>query len=221
MKNFIYAFILLFATTFCYSQKTVSYVSFFPPANIVHSDVTLTQNNNSFSSNSTVEGSAGYPAKPGGIILGSKEYSTTTIRTMNVVTSSGKPYAINNFKVDNIIKISSEGLIKNINIGEVCDKTPDSCSDVFISASSVSLPYHASYPSDIQINVYVSDTTTINNTNFSVESGEGPENFLPPLPRGHNSLRWVNLRIPGTEECRPYLASYSGGALHNNCAQPD
>lgn len=216
MKKFICTFIFLVTINYCYAQRTVDYISFFPPSNVVHSDVTLTQNNQSFNYDGLVSEGTDYAGKPGGIILGGTENSTVTIKSMNVVLGTGsKAYAINNFKIENIIKISSQGLIKNINIGEICNLSYNSCNRILISANSVSLPYRTTYPTNIQMNIEVSDTTTMDSP-FSTQ----PTNFLPPLTEGNDKLKWVKLRIKGTEECRPYLAAYKGDAPADNCAEP-
>ena len=223
MKNFIFTFILLFAVTFAYAQKQIDYVSFFPPAHVVHSEVTLTQNAGSFNYSDEFFVSGGtldYTAVPGGLILGATKKSTTTVEAITVrVPGEQKAYAIVNFKVDNIIRVSSKGLIKEINLGVACGETTSPCSNVFISANNVSLPYYSMYPNNIEINVAVSENATIT-APFAIISSAN--NFLPTLPSGHNKLKWVYLRIKGTEECRPYLVSYSGSTTmyDNYCTIP-
>lgn len=215
MKNFLFTFAFLFMVTFVYAQKQVNYVSFFPPAHVTHSEVTLTQNNGSFSYSGSFisDGSINHTALSGGIILGAVEESTTTIKKMTInVPTSAKPYSINNFDVDNIIKVSAKGLIKNINIGLPCDQTSSLCDQIFISADYVSLPYVSRYPENIKVNIFVSDTAQI-----TANIINKPNGFLPAFIDGHNRLKWVNLKIKGTEECRPYLVSYTGSAPTSNC----
>ena len=216
MKNFLFTFVFLFIVTFAYAQKQVNYVSFFPPAHVTHSEVTLTQNNDSFSyANDFISsnGSLDYTALKGGIILGATQDSTTTIKNMTVNIPSGhRAYAISNFKVDNIIRVSAKGLIRDINIGIPCNQTSSSCNEVFISANSVSLPYSSLYPTNIEVDISVSDTADI-----SAKIIDGVNNFLPAFINSNNKLKWVNLRIRGTEECRPYLVSYTGSDPQSNC----
>ena len=217
MKIPFYSFILLFIATSVYAQKTVSYVSFFPPANVVHSEVILTQNTNSFSFNDAQgAGSEGvdYTSKLGGLVLGAAPNSEINISTVTVaVTGDTERYAILNFKIDNIIKLSSNGALKNVTIGNInsCQSGEAYCGEVKIFANDISLPFITIYPDTLVTNVWVADNVNIA-TNFSYN------NFIPGLSSG-DKLKWVTLRVNGTEECRKYLVKYQGSAPNNTACR--
>ncbi len=209
MKIFFYSFILLFVVVSAYAQKTVNYVSFFPPANVVHSEVVLTQTTNSFdfvdAQGNGAEGTD-YTAKLGGLVLGAAPNSEITISTVTIVIpAESKKDTILNFKVDNIIKLSSKGALKDVTIGKVseCGYSYNDCTIARISANDISFPFIANYPKDLNTNVRVANTANIG-TYFVNDS----YNFLPALSSG-DKLKWVSLRVNGTEDCRKYLVKYS------------
>ena len=198
MKTIFYSFILMFATAFCWAQRTVGYVSFFPPAHIVHDNVQLTQDADSFFYSSTNSSGTLYTAQQGGLILGAANDSVTHISTITVNTAGGS-IAIKNFNVDNVIKVISTGTINNIIIGDsnVCNN-PTECDTVFISANKIYFP-NKFIVGNIDYKVRSSNTTTLKFSN----------NFIPPL-LSNEKLKWVNLRIDRTDTCRRYLVKYIG-----------
>lgn len=222
MKTFFYSTALLFASVLVYAQNSgVRYVSFFPPAHVVHTEVTLNQNDNSFDyvaeSNAGVD-AGNYHAKAGGLILGAADKSKIDITKISIATTSSdsKIYAIRNFMVENTIEIfAPNGRIGTIVVGSPC--TTGGCQTAFLSANNVTLPVISSYAaSGLTVNLQssgVSDVTGVflNNT--------GKKLFLEGLSSGEQ-MKWVWLRLDGTEECRRYLVKYKGTAPVNRCRKP-
>lgn len=210
MKTIFYTFIFLFVSVCCWAQKNVSYVSFFPPNNVIHDKVNLSQN--PFTSFNYPSESDNFTAKQGGLILGASDNSVTAIDKI-ILTPNGD-FAIPNFNVENIIKVSALGTIEHIVIGNsaLCGANTINCDKVFISANKIYLPQAAIYPSNVQYKVYSSDNSIV------IKPFAGK--FLPPIGN-NNNIKWVNLRLDRTQECRRYLVRYIGNsAPSDNCNIP-
>lgn len=213
MKTIFYSFILLFATAYSWAQVSVNYVSFFPPAQVVHSAVSLTQNNDSFDY-SLADPYTVYTNQQGGLILGANDNAITNIPKITILNESDDPaYTIEDFNVDNIIKVSSSGTVNNIDIGrEYTSGNVLPWEDIFISANSIYFPALTNYEG-VEHDVRSSNLTSSNQV-------WQDNNFLPRLNSKNENISWVYLRIPGTEECRRYLVKYNGTAPSDNCNMP-
>ncbi len=209
MKKILYIFILLFTVTCAYAQRSVSFISFFPPAHIVHNNVNLTQNANSFSvtdAHPTVEATPNtYTTKIGGLVLGAASSSTIKIDNIKVTTTNN--YLINNINVDNIIRVNtSAGAIGNLTVNSAGSNT---ISDM--SASVVAFPF-TNYNGTKTVRIAGETVVT---------SGKTINNFTLPTPmQATEKLSWVNLRANGTEECRKYLVKHTGATPSENCNEP-
>lgn len=206
MKKLFFSFTLLLITAGAYAQRNVNFVSFFPPSHIIHKNVTLTQNANSFNRDDATGATSGetdYLKKTGGLVLGAAPNSQIRVENLKIETTTG--YAIPNFYADNNLKIvSSTGAIKTLTIGSGARDTTD------ISATNYGMNF-GTY-SGVKPTVYVGNLTTL-------ENGKTINGF-PPALGSNDKLKWVNLRIKGSEECRPYLVKYTGSAPINNCDEP-
>ena len=218
MRTIFCSLVLLFTAISVYAQNTVvDYVSFFPPAHVIHNQVLLRQDSDSFSfEDAAGETSAtgGYTAKRGGLILAAANESTTNIDKL-VIDNNGVTvtFAVPNFNVDNIISVSALGRIQNISVGEKPAVCGGDCQAVFISSNGINFPIHTVYDS-VNFTLRSSGLTTTFRP-FSAASGGG---FFPL--NGVSNLKWVNLRIKGTEECRRYLVANKQDAVDNCPAKP-
>ena len=218
--------IFLFLAMFAQAQQTVTYISFFPPTNITHNEVTLKQNENSFplSALTSGENTQDYHTHPGTLILGSANNANIDISSMTIKVKdknvNAVPYAISNFIVDNIIRVNSKGSVSNIVIGDLTNPS-NSCGYIFchtvsISANSIQWPLKTSYPSSYTASLSSSGRTII--ANLKYQTGNSTyEEFLPKtVPTNDNGssnrelastdkIEWRRLRINGTETCRMYL----------------
>jgi len=219
MKKFFYSFILLLATTLVCAQQTVNYVSFFPPAHIVHNEVVLKQNTDSFNYSDEVNKTESvsdndYHAKSGGLVLGAAPNAKINISTITVTANSGD-YAISSIQVNNIIDVSAKGRIGTLQLGTSGSCSPAAnCQNVFLSANNVTLPVTSTYHSNLEVNVYSSNLATVNKLNM------GGYYFLNGITSG-DKLAWVNLRLEGTEVCRKYLVKFQGDTPDNACSEPE
>ena len=209
MKTFFCSLILLFTAMLACAQSNINYISFFPPAHVIHNEVSLTQDDNSFTYGDGNIG--GYAAKKGGLILAAADNSATIIDTLTV--RENNTFAVNNFNVDNIIRVNSSGTVQNISIGNPNDCTGTACSTAYISANAIYFPTKTIWNS-VTMNIYSSGVTKATGKIAGHGQNSSPGEFIPMT--GITSLKWVNLRINGTEECRRYLVANQPGAA-NNC----
>lgn len=230
MKNIFYICLFLLLTVCAQAQRSVTYVSFFPPRDVAHNEVTLTQvKEESFRIDDihSQEERLNYAELPGGLILGAADNAVIDISTITIVTKEVKvPYTIRELQVDNNIYVRARGQIKNINIGAPHDDNCDgdySCNEVYISSYRMSWPL-----SNIS---FVGQNTAVNIRSFgktSLPIGKlkianadysSYASFLPTKVPANDSmtsaatrdmattdtLEWRNLRINGTEKCIKYL----------------
>ena len=198
MKNLFFSFILLLAVTGAYAQRSVNFVSFFPPVHVNHKTVTLEQNVNSFSTANAagLVSSNDYLNKIGGLVLGAASSSTIRVNTLKIDGPSS--YAIRDFHVDNVIKVTSrKGAIGNMEIGAGGDTA------VGISANEYGMLF-GDYGTT-KVVVFVGGLATLKK-NRTI-------NGFPPA-FGTSTLTWRTVRIDGTEECRRYL--FKGTAPTDN-----
>ena len=188
MKRFFYILVFLFVSTLVSAQQSVNYVSFFPPANIVHTNITLSQDPSTSFNVDDARGLTENPdissfhSKPGGLILGAASSSTITVGEMHVTMANKVEDQIQNFEVDNIIKVSGSaddvGMINRMVLGKCPEDDDGSCSTFFLSVDKVKFPsdyysrYNATsttsydsegenYPSDLTVNVMASGLAEI------------------------------------------------------------
>ena len=144
MKRLFSSIIFMFAGTLLWAQSTniVKYVSFFPPAHITHSEVLLTQNEESFNYSKELSeqtNTGDYHAKSGGLVLGAAKDAEVTVnqfRIAGVASAEDKLYAIKNFMVENLIEVSSFGQIGSVYVGVPCAKGESTeCQTSFLSAN--------------------------------------------------------------------------------------
>ena len=246
MKKLFYIFLLLFANTIAGAQQAVNYVSFFPPAHVVHSNVELLQHLSTSFTKADARGLTSNPdintfhTKPGGLILGAAPNAVITIKEMDVISMSETPNSIGDFLVDNIIKVSGPtnklGQIKDITLGEQCeDADSTQCKTFFLSAGNIKFPsdyYNGAsvpqdYPNGLQVNVMSSGLANIEGVYYSCSDTNDDaiidtcKNLIPDLsPEGNYTLEWVNLRLKGQEECRKYLVRDTRGIIGDKCVPP-
>ena len=130
MKRLFFSITLMFTCTLLWAQgaSMIRYVSFFPPAHIVHSEVILNQNKDSFDYISETDkqvNTGDYHARSGGLILGAAKDAEITIKEFNIAGKSSpeeKFYAVRKFNVENLIEISSFGQIGIVYVGSPCGK---------------------------------------------------------------------------------------------------
>ncbi len=204
MKKLFFSFTLLLITAGVYAQRNVNFVSFFPPSHIIHQNVTLTQNANSFNRDDATgaSGETEYLKKTGGLVLGAAPNSQIRVENLKIGVTG---YAIPHFYADNNLRIvSSTGAIKTLTIGSGTRDTTD------ISATNYGMNF-GTYPG-VKPTVYVGNLTTLTN-------GKNINGF-PPVLGSNDKLTWVNLRIKGSEVCRPYLVKYTGTEPTDQCREP-
>ncbi len=224
MKRLFFSITLMFTCTLLWAQgaSMIKYVSFFPPAHIVHSEVILNQNKDSFDYISETDkqvNTGDYHARSGGLILGAAKDAEITIKEFNIAGKSSpeeKFYAVRKFNVENLIEISSFGQIGIVYVGSPCGKLENAqCKTSFLSAYKVSLPLVSNYDPSTHV--------ILKSSNISNLSGVALLNdhiFLKGVSSG-DALKWVNLRVDGTGECRRYLVRYKGTAPGNQCRTPN
>lgn len=205
MRLTFFSLFLLFLTVAVYAQRTVSYVSFFPPSNVVHNQVNLTQNTSSFSYDNLTSGrnTKDYEAREGGLILGSADNAVITISDINIESQQevDLPYAVANFQVDNIVRVFSTGTINNIVLGNNVEPG----SSVLLSANKIVWPLSIEYDNSLAVSVDVENVAIISNIQYAREGSDTNfSTFIPGLQSG-DILEWRNLRINGSEECNKYL----------------
>ncbi len=205
MKLTFFSLVLLSLTANVYAQKTVSYISFFPPSNIVHNQVNLKQNTSSFSYDDLTSGvnTQDYEAREGGLILGSADNATITISDINIESEQevDLPYAIKDFQVDNIVRVFSTGTINNIILG---DNVEPGIS-VLLSANKIIWPLSIEYKESLAVTVNVENVAVVSNIQYAQKNSDTKfSTFIPGLQSG-DKLEWRNLRINGSEECKKYL----------------
>ncbi len=214
MKCVLYSFPFLFLTVFAQAQRSISYISFFPPANIVQNEVFLKQNIDSFSHNDTssLADKEGRELT-GSLILGAADKANINIDTMTVISDSATDKSVENFYADNFIKIISTGTNKGIVNKYIAIGNPNACAGdttcntIFISSGKMkSVLDNISNNSDMDINGYVSSLATIRNIRITPENGNNGANFMSDIPSGYK-LVWCNMRLLGTEVCRKYLVA--------------
>ncbi len=231
MKTCFYSFILLFASTVLWAQQSVNYVAFFPSAHVVNNNVYLTQNSQSFNPQNDVSGSNAtaninqYATQQGGLILGAAKEAVINIEEFMVDNlNDGSPF-ISNILADNLLEINANGSITNLNLNcpgcTACSDDPNdanydaNCKKAFISAGGIKFSYEKE-----------GGACYIGGRRDFVIRSSGITNFgggvLPAIPSGYNkSVKWVNLRLDGTQECRPYLVIYKGQSEPvDNCNEP-
>lgn len=219
MKKFFYSFILLFTATLVCAQQTVNYVSFFPPAHIVHNEVVLKQDADSFNYTDQINKTdetpgTDYHAKSGGLVLGAAPNAKINIDKISIIAQTGD-YAISSIQVNNIIDVSAKGRIGTLQLGTAGFCSPaENCQEVFLSANNITLPVASTYHSNLEVNIYSSNLATVNKLNM------GSYYFLDGLNNG-DKLKWVNLRLEGTEVCRKYLVKFQGDTPDNACSEPE
>lgn len=220
MKTLFYSLILLFLSTFTWAQQTVNYVSFFPSAHVVHNNITLTQNGNSFNPASVQTGENlidVYKEQPGGLILGAAKEAKINVKEIDVNPPNGdNPNFIENIFVDNLLEVvANSGSIENIALGSNCTSEDDpNCQGVFISAGK--LNYATESKSCFSSGCSVHTALSSGVAHIRSDSIVGAK-------RDNNAYKvaWVNLRLDGDEVCRPYLVRYTGTAAPaNNCNEP-
>ena len=223
MKIIFYSFVFCLLSVFVYAQRAVSYVSFFPPTNVAHNDVVLNQDAASFtfSDLTSYTNTGDYHARKGGLILGTEDGAKINIKKMTIMSSdSYQPYTINQFNVSNMIRVHANGVIQNITIGNESDcPSNDTCNYGRISADNLYWPLRAGYVDTNGVTISSSGRTTLKNLKVSRSDLETFDYFPPREVPSNNTitntnttalsasyiLRWMDLRINGTEECRKYL----------------
>lgn len=251
MKTILYTLTFLFLAVFAQAQKTVTYVSYFPPTGIAHQDVVLRQNNKSFGSADLISGenTKDYSTRQGGLILGAKHKAKIQIDDVLIRTSSEVlPYTILGFDVDNIINIEAKGYLDEVNIGNISDKEENPicndstylCNYVFLSASTLHFPMKVTKfnPSHFIIrssgrallsNLKVSSSVNKSYNNFPpLDVPKEPTNILNTETRTmttSDKMQWRKLRINGSEECIMYLTlnppSDTSTMLGGECRSPN
>ena len=234
MKTFFYSFVLLFVSTVLWAQQSVNYVAFFPSAHVINNNVYLTQNSYSFRPNAnTVPGDSAnaninkYATNPGGLILGAAKEAVINIDEFMADNLSNGATFIGSILADNLLEINANGSITNLNLNcpgcTACSDDPNdenydaNCKKAFISAGGIKFSYAKE-----------GGVCYIGGRRDFVIRSSGITNFgggvLPAIPSGyHNSVKWVNLRLDGTEECRPYLVirKTNQSELADNCNKPE
>lgn len=127
MKNIFYICLFLLLAVCVQAQRTVTYVSFFPPRDVTHDTVTLTQDQYDSFRMTHLDGSetptwmgegANYAELPGGLILGAANESIVSIDSALVTTyDTVLPYAIRVFRAHNNMFVKANGQIKHVSIG--------------------------------------------------------------------------------------------------------
>lgn len=219
MKKLFYFLIPLFFTTVALAQKSIQYVSFFPPS-VSQNNVILTQNENSFSllEVNSYNSNTSYHTFQGGLILGATDGAEVTINNMNI--TAGNTNAINKIQVDNALKIFAPGKADKIYLGNNC--ISNSCTGIFLSAGDITLNWNNVTPGS---GYSLSNYTVKLNSNMLVyarkiyllQKDSTYKEFLPGIAEGHH-LGWVRLRLKGTSTCRKYLVRYTGNSKPaDNC----
>ncbi len=228
MKKTFYFFIFIFLTAAVYAQKSIHYVSFFP-VSVTQTNVSLTQDNKSFSllnGNSGHSVSNPYHTYNGGLILGATDNAQINVNNLNITGSK----AINSILVDNALEIVSidpannslDRIIEEVQIGnkEWCYD----CENVFISAPNINIAWskfeHKDPITSYYMNINADRTTTVKGIYLKNNGGSYKE-FLPGLTPGTDKLGWVKLRLKGDDTCRKYLVKYQGNTKPNDrCSDP-
>ena len=245
MRYIFYCFTFLFLTVLAQAQQSITYVSFFPSAHIVHNEVTLTQRNDNYDPEKTsfyeydldlpMHNHHEYHKKQGGLILGAADGSNIVISTMTVSANNYSGVVVNNFNVDNFIKVQSLGAIGEtaganslITIGADTAYSGGDNSKFFLSAGRIKfiltpMPPIGIYGLIEDSKMYISDSAAIPLIkvadrnwnaplyvcpNVPTPYGDTPSQFIPELSDG-DKLVWCNLRINGHEQCRKYLVKFS------------
>lgn len=235
MKNIFYICFFLLLTVCAQAQRSVTYVSFFPPQNIAHNEVTLTQiQGESFdiSELENFDDRVDYAALPGGLILGSADGAVINITTITLQARYAElPYAVTTLKVDKNAYVKANGQIMRVHIGSFSGSSDTKicngdykCSDAILSAYDLRWPLRSPDFPDLTFNMNVADMARISNLAIGNAQGVYEENthfsnFIPTLVPADNSmtstatramtkedvLQWRHIRINGTEKCLWYL----------------
>jgi len=228
MKSIFYTFVFLSLAVLAQAQNNISYISFFPPASIAHSHVYLTQNNASFKRADLINNtnSNDYHSRRGGLILGAANGAKVSISTITIQSES-LDFAISNFWVDNIVRVSnSNGRIKNLTVGLTNGTTE------VISVANFKWPTRAEqFPSSMNnYDINVSEKATLASLQVPNANNTAYMDIIPlTIPTNgsgstrsitrSDTLAWRKLRINGTEKCLWYLTVNSPS--NNSCREPE
>ena len=202
MKNIFYICLFLLLAVCAQAQRTVTYVSFFPPRDVIHNTVTLTQDQADSFRMTHLDGSetpawlgegANYAELPGGLILGAADESIIEINKAAVTTYDVVlPFAIRVFRVHNNIFVKANGQIKHVSIGGSndvdCGEGPNQipCNMASISSYDISWPLLTyDFPvSGVEFRIKSAGRTTLANLTLGNAAGIYPENkyynkFIP------------------------------------------
>jgi len=210
MKYIYYGVIFMFLSVMAQAQRSITYVAFFPANRVVHNDVSLKQNTDSFSIQKigTYDGNTDYSAMAGSLILGAAPDAEINIEEVKISSgTAARMFTIQNFNVDNIINVVSTGTISYIELGSdsYCSNGNQECNNNLIYADSIAWPLHVlTVPDGLKMHIRSSETTYTTVVRIKKDSNSAPRDFIPGLQAG-DKLYWIQMRINGTEECRYYL----------------
>ena len=152
MKNIFYICFFLLLTVCVQAQRTVTYVSFFPPRDVAHNTVHLTQDQKKSFRMMHLDGEmtpewasedANFAEVPGGLILGAADSSIVEFKSATITTyDTVLPFGIRVFRAHNNIIVTANGQLKHISMGgghdSFCDDT--NCNAAVISSYDVNWP---------------------------------------------------------------------------------
>lgn len=242
MKKLLYIFVLMLIGTFARAQRSVNYVSFFPPANIIHSDIELIQDSTSFNFNSENSGNThNYHSKRGGFVLGAAPNAKVTIDGWYHMTPNKTTDPVHRINAHNLVEVRSKAegsYVTYVTAGTKCNTSNSAeCEKAVLSIYKLKFPLDneqvrtvqgvqsyvsEDYPAGLTVNVKSSNIADVEGLYLYSNTQDNITYFsriIPPLSSGQG-MKWVNLRLKGTEECRRYLVRYTGTEPGDNCFEP-